>query len=294
MTLSHPHGQIYAYPYLPPRVEKILASVRRHREATGGDLFADVVAAERAGPRVVAANEHWTAFVPAAARWPYEVQFFPTAPGARPAGARPTPSATPSSRCTSTCWPGSPAGSTPRCPTSPPGTRRRSRDGPGRLVAAPAAVLAAARAREDEVPRRLGVGDGRVHHRHEPGGRRRAAARRGGRSERPERSTGRARRFAERFGAEPEGVWAAPGRVNVIGEHTDYNGGFVLPVAMPHTTRAAVARRDDGRVAFASLQGDGDGRRARPGRAGPRPPGRLGGLPGRRRRWACATGWPAA
>ena len=63
--------------------------------------------------------------------------------------------------------------------------------------------------------------------------------------------------FAERFGTEPEGVWAAPGRVNVIGEHTDYNGGFVLPVAMEHTTRAAVARRDDGRVAFASLQGGG-------------------------------------
>ena len=63
--------------------------------------------------------------------------------------------------------------------------------------------------------------------------------------------------FAERFGAAPEGVWAAPGRVNVIGEHTDYNGGFVLPVAMEHTTRAAVGRRDDGRVAFASLQGDG-------------------------------------
>ena len=63
--------------------------------------------------------------------------------------------------------------------------------------------------------------------------------------------------FAERFGADPEGVWTAPGRVNVIGEHTDYNGGYVLPVAMEHTTRAAVARRDDGRVALASLQGDG-------------------------------------
>ena len=63
--------------------------------------------------------------------------------------------------------------------------------------------------------------------------------------------------FADRFGSAPEGVWAAPGRVNVIGEHTDYNGGFVLPVAMEHTTRAAVGRRDDGRVAFASLQGDG-------------------------------------
>jgi galactokinase len=63
--------------------------------------------------------------------------------------------------------------------------------------------------------------------------------------------------FAERFGTAPEGVWAAPGRVNVIGEHTDYNDGFVLPVALPHTTRAAVGRRTDGRVALASLQGDG-------------------------------------
>ncbi|MGY1591777.1 galactokinase [Geodermatophilus sp. SYSU D00708] len=60
--------------------------------------------------------------------------------------------------------------------------------------------------------------------------------------------------FAEAFGGEPEGVWAAPGRVNVIGEHTDYNDGFVLPVALPHTTRAAVARREDGLVAIASLQ----------------------------------------
>jgi UDPglucose--hexose-1-phosphate uridylyltransferase len=77
VTLSHPHGQIYAYPYLTPRVATILESIRRHREATGGDLFADVVSAERAGPRVVTANEHWTAFVPAATRWPYEVQFFP-------------------------------------------------------------------------------------------------------------------------------------------------------------------------------------------------------------------------
>ena len=63
--------------------------------------------------------------------------------------------------------------------------------------------------------------------------------------------------FTDTFGGQPEGVWAAPGRVNVIGEHTDYNAGFVLPVALPHTTRAAVARRSDGRVAFASRQDDG-------------------------------------
>ncbi|WP_018566902.1 galactokinase [Streptomyces sp. PsTaAH-124] len=52
--------------------------------------------------------------------------------------------------------------------------------------------------------------------------------------------------FAELYGTAPEGVWAAPGRVNLIGEHTDYNDGFVMPFALPHVTLAAVARRDDG------------------------------------------------
>lgn len=51
--------------------------------------------------------------------------------------------------------------------------------------------------------------------------------------------------FETVFGRAPEGVWAAPGRVNLIGEHTDYNGGFVMPFALPQTVVAAVARRDD-------------------------------------------------
>ncbi|WP_353114177.1 galactokinase [Microbacterium sp.] len=53
-------------------------------------------------------------------------------------------------------------------------------------------------------------------------------------------------------GADPEGVWSAPGRVNLIGEHTDYNEGFVLPFAIPHRTYAAVSRRRDGRIRVAS------------------------------------------
>ncbi len=55
-----------------------------------------------------------------------------------------------------------------------------------------------------------------------------------------------AARFSELYGAEPHGVWAAPGRVNLIGEHTDYNDGFVMPFALPHTAVAAVSRREDG------------------------------------------------
>jgi galactokinase len=52
--------------------------------------------------------------------------------------------------------------------------------------------------------------------------------------------------FVALYGTEPEGVWSAPGRVNLIGEHTDYNDGFVMPFALPHTTTAAVSRREDG------------------------------------------------
>lgn len=52
--------------------------------------------------------------------------------------------------------------------------------------------------------------------------------------------------FEELYGAAPEGVWEAPGRVNLIGEYTDFNEGFVMPFALPHTAVAAVSRRTDG------------------------------------------------
>lgn len=54
--------------------------------------------------------------------------------------------------------------------------------------------------------------------------------------------------FTELYGTAPEGIWAAPGRVNLIGEYTDFNGGFVMPLALPHHARAAVARRTDGQL----------------------------------------------
>ncbi|MDX3851351.1 galactokinase [Streptomyces sp. AK02-01A] len=54
-----------------------------------------------------------------------------------------------------------------------------------------------------------------------------------------------ARDFRRLYGAGPEGVWAAPGRVNLIGEYTDFNDGFVMPLALPHTAVAAVSRRTD-------------------------------------------------
>ena len=64
--------------------------------------------------------------------------------------------------------------------------------------------------------------------------------------------------FADAFGGEPEGVWAAPGRVNLIGEHLDYNGGPVLPMALPQVTLVALRRREDGQVRLVSASDLGE------------------------------------
>jgi UDPglucose--hexose-1-phosphate uridylyltransferase len=78
VTLSHPHGQVYAYPTVPPRSGQLIERARQHRQATGGNLLADVLAAEQAeGTRVVLSGEHFTAYVPRAARWPVEVHLAP-------------------------------------------------------------------------------------------------------------------------------------------------------------------------------------------------------------------------
>ena len=78
VTLTHPHGQIYGYPYLTPRTAAMLGQAREHRMRHGGNLFADLLAREVAdGSRIVARTELFTAFVPFAARWPVEVHIYP-------------------------------------------------------------------------------------------------------------------------------------------------------------------------------------------------------------------------
>ena len=59
--------------------------------------------------------------------------------------------------------------------------------------------------------------------------------------------------FEDAYGHGPKGIWAAPGRVNLVGEHTDYNGGFVLPFALPQTSRVAARTRADRLVHIRSL-----------------------------------------
>jgi UDPglucose--hexose-1-phosphate uridylyltransferase len=78
VTLQHPHGQIYAYPFVTPRTDRMIASVLGYRRRTGRNLFDDVVAGEiTAGSRLVLRTARWTAFVPNAARWPYEIHLYP-------------------------------------------------------------------------------------------------------------------------------------------------------------------------------------------------------------------------
>ncbi|MGY0067896.1 galactose-1-phosphate uridylyltransferase [Streptomyces sp. QTS137] len=78
VTLQHPHGQIYAYPFTTPRTALMLRQVAAHKEASGGEnLFDTVLAEELAGERVVLESDHWAAYVPYAAHWPYEVHLYP-------------------------------------------------------------------------------------------------------------------------------------------------------------------------------------------------------------------------
>ena len=73
VTLPHPHGQIYAYPYVTPRTARALESIER----TAPDLYQRILESEQASERVVFRGEHWTAFVPFAARWPLELHLMP-------------------------------------------------------------------------------------------------------------------------------------------------------------------------------------------------------------------------
>ena len=73
VTLHHPHGQIYAYPYVTPRTHAVLRSLQSY----GPTLFADILESERHSSRVLIAGERWTAFVPFAARWPIEIHVLP-------------------------------------------------------------------------------------------------------------------------------------------------------------------------------------------------------------------------
>jgi UDPglucose--hexose-1-phosphate uridylyltransferase len=77
VTMPHPHGQIYAFPFIPPRIGQEVSSARAYQRSSGRCLFCNILEKERAdGRRLVAENDSFTAFIPFYARWPYEVHVF--------------------------------------------------------------------------------------------------------------------------------------------------------------------------------------------------------------------------
>ncbi len=160
VTLQHPHGQIYAYPFVTPRTASLITRAGAHRQRTGRDLMGDVLDSERkSGARVVLDGDAWTCFVPAAARWPVEAHLVPHR-------------AVPDFAALNDAERDELASALPG-PALPAGAGLRRADGAAlhRRVApgprphrtrphppAPAAVLAAPGAGQAEVPRRVRVG----------------------------------------------------------------------------------------------------------------------------------------
>ncbi|WP_223841449.1 galactose-1-phosphate uridylyltransferase [Kocuria sp. cx-116] len=78
VTLHHPHGQIYAYPYAAPIAARLAERSRAHLDATGRPLMGELLRDETdAGDRMVLTGDHFSAYVPYAARWPLEVHLVP-------------------------------------------------------------------------------------------------------------------------------------------------------------------------------------------------------------------------
>jgi len=78
VTLNHPHGQIYAYSYIPPKTARMLDVSRDHFSQTGRVLLDDILARELADEvRIIAQNSEWVAYVPYASRYPFEIHVAP-------------------------------------------------------------------------------------------------------------------------------------------------------------------------------------------------------------------------
>jgi UDPglucose--hexose-1-phosphate uridylyltransferase len=78
VTLNHPHGQIYSYPFITPRTEKMLSVAEAHFAKNNEPLLTTIIAREIAdGIRIISENEHWVAYVPYAARYPFEIHVAP-------------------------------------------------------------------------------------------------------------------------------------------------------------------------------------------------------------------------
>lgn len=272
VTLQHPHGQIYSYPYLPPHAAEIAASAQAYRATHGenADLFDAILTAEReAGTRIITAGEHFTAFVPAAAKWPVEVMVMAHRAVANFAeltdaekdeltriyldlldrldryfeGVDKTPYIA--------SWNQSPVDAPADgrfhlqlfSMMRSPGRMKflaGSESGQGAWISdttperiadrlrelAPTAPVAGAKATiSSETNSEVNWVSTRTQ---------------------SEGATDAAELFEDTFGGQPTGVWSAPGRVNLIGEHVDYAGGVSLPFALSQRTFVAARRNGTG------------------------------------------------
>jgi UDPglucose--hexose-1-phosphate uridylyltransferase len=275
VTLHHPHGQVYAFPFLPPRVSLLSARAAAHLAETGRNLFDDVVAAEVAdGRRIVARNDHWIAFVPEAARWPFEVMIFPSsrvpdlpavpdpardafAPVYQDALLRldalfgaPMPYIA--------AWQQAPSGD--QAEIGPAGADEDA--AAGRTEFGLHLHLMAIRRAEGKLKYAAGTESGAGAWSNDVLPEEAARLLRAARAPASDKhsaagdawSGDNASWFRRCYGRAPEVAWRAPGRVNLIGEHTDYNGGLVLPFAIDRSVEVTGTSRTDGILEVRSRQ----------------------------------------
>lgn len=252
VTLGHPHGQIYGYPYVPPTMQRICTRVDEY----GPTLFADILASERGGEREILSGEYFTAYVPYAARWPVEIHLMPhrQIPDlSETTSAERDELSIMTLRLTRAldalygtelpyiaAWMQAPVHShrdtvrlhwritSPRRSATKLKFLAGSESAMGGWISDVAPETSAAQLR-DALTRITPV---------------------------TVETADTVTQFQHAYGDDPDGVWSAPGRVNLIGEHVDYNGGAALPLAIDRRTRIAMKLRRDRTIRLTSSFSD--------------------------------------